>query len=111
LGDQLLATSNAPADERRSYKAFDHVTMQLGTGQQAWADYILAQCVNPKPLTVLGTILPKGSQVKPIVCAEYGDRWSIVTTGVATKTVEVIGATITLAPDGVLEVDAVTEDV
>jgi hypothetical protein len=54
--------------------------------------------------------VPDGPEVKQIVCAEYGARWT-VTSPDGDKVVELRGERVHLAPGDVLEVDAVTSDV
>jgi hypothetical protein len=75
-----------------------------------WAGAIL-DALNPPPvLTMLGALVPDGPEVAQIVCAEYGARWT-VTSPDGDKVVELRGQRVTLAPNDVLEVDAVTSDV
>ena len=75
-----------------------------------WANTIL-DALNPPPvLTMMGALVPDGPEVKQIVCAEYGARWT-VTSPDGDKVVQLLGQRVTLAPGDVLEVDAVTEDV
>jgi hypothetical protein len=75
-----------------------------------WASKVLAELADPKPLSVLGTMLPVGAEIRPIVCAEYGDRWEVRVTGETARVVIVLGMTVTLTP-GWLEVEAITENV
>ena len=75
-----------------------------------WASKVLAELADPQPLSVLGTLLPVGAEIRPIVCAEYGDRWEVRVTGETTRVVTVLGMTVTLSP-GWLEVEAITENV
>jgi hypothetical protein len=75
-----------------------------------WAQVILDALNPPPPLTMLGTLLPENADVKKILCAEFGARWTVATTGEPDKLVTVYGMKVALAP-GMLEVDAVTEDI
>jgi hypothetical protein len=74
-----------------------------------WANTILDHLEQPPVLTMLGTLVPQGADVKPIVTAEFGARWTVQGLS-GDKVVQVLGQRVTLAPD-VLEIDAVTEDV
>ena len=77
---------------------------------EAWGQHILDALAAPPPLTMLGTIVPAGAQVRQVVCAEFGDRWTVAVEGEPDALVGVLGMRVTLAP-GTIEVDAVTEDV
>ena len=59
---------------------------------------------------MLGTLLPVDDEVKKIVCAEFGDRWTVRVDGEPDKLVEVIGMDVSVEPE-LLTVDAITEDV
>ena len=74
-----------------------------------WANHILDHLDHPPPLTVLGTIVPQGPEVKQIVCSEFGARWTVATPTDETV-VELVGQRVTVEP-GLIEVEAVTEDV
>jgi hypothetical protein len=75
-----------------------------------WAQTIL-DALNPPPvLTMLGTMIPEDAEVGQILRSEFGARWTVKVTGQPDTLVTLIGMTVTLEP-GILEVDAVTEDV
>jgi hypothetical protein len=75
-----------------------------------WANTII-DALNPPPvLTMLGTMLPEGAEVKTVTTAEFGSRWTVKVTGSADVVVQVFGMTVSVSP-GTIEVDAVTEDV
>ena len=75
-----------------------------------WAETILDALDPPPVLTMLGTILPVDDEVAEVVCAEFGDRWTVASAGDPDKVVQVIGQRVTVAP-GTIEVDVVTEDI
>jgi len=75
-----------------------------------WAYWILDRLNPPPTLTVLGTILPKGAEVKQITTSEFGARWTVKVTGQPDTLVQLFGMTVTVEP-GWIEVDVVTEDV
>jgi hypothetical protein len=75
-----------------------------------WANYILDRLNPPPVLTVLGTMIPIGAQVKQIACAEFGAVWTVKATGQPDHVVQVIGQRVSIAP-GTFEVDAITEPI
>ena len=102
-----------PPDEYRTVTTNSEF-LQIGPGADpfpwdSWANYIL-DALNPPPtLTMLGTIVPEGAEVKQVVTAEFGARWTVAApTG--DKVVQVLGQRVAVTP-GTIEVDAVTEDV
>jgi hypothetical protein len=103
-----------PPDEYRSVTTNSEF-LQLGAVAgdplpwDLWANTILDALEHPPVLTLLGTLVPYGAEVKPIVTAEFGARWTVQGLS-GDKVVQVLGQRVTLAP-GVLEIDAVTEDV
>jgi hypothetical protein len=103
-----------PPDEYRSVNTSAEFLQLAGPGAgvtaaDVWAETILDALDPPSTLTLLGTLVPYGAEVKPIVTAEFGARWNVETLD-GTKVVQVLGERVTLSP-GVLEIDAVTEDV
>jgi hypothetical protein len=101
-----------PIDEQRSVSVllgFLNFPGATPDPYVTWADAVLAALTTPKPMTLLGTIVPVGAEVKTIVCAEYGARWKVSSPD-GDRTVQVLGETVSVSP-GWLEVDAVTEDV
>lgn len=106
-----------PPDEYRSVMTTPFELSLAGTSsdppvplpEDVWAQTILDALDPPPVLTVLGTILPTGTDVKLLLCAEFGARWTAHTTD-GDVLVELVGQRVTIAP-GVLELDAITEDV
>lgn len=83
-----------------------------------WASTILAALAAPAPLTILGTVRPRGSEVAAILGAEYGDRLEVVdvhVTPTIDRVLRVVGMSVDLAStsDGAGDITAnvVTEDV
>lgn len=78
-----------------------------------WAETIFRRLGGPRPLTVLGTMAPKGTaEVTSIVQAQYGAIWTVEDTHVSPPllvNLRLLGLSCSLTP-GRLEVDAVTED-
>ena len=88
-----------------------HLVVQPpGQPFDTWAAKVLAALADPEPLTVLGTMVPEGPEVKQVVCSEYGARWEVRVTGETARVVTVLGMTVTVAP-GIIEVEAITENV
>jgi hypothetical protein len=103
-----------PPDEYRSVTTSAEFLAFAGAGADPfpwdqWANTILDALEHPPVLTLLGTLVPYGAEVKPIVTAEFGARWTVQGLS-GDKVVALLGQRVTLAP-GVLEIDAVTEDV
>jgi len=99
-----------PISEQRSVVT-THEFLQFASPADwdAWANTILNALQVSKPMTMLGTIVPFGTEVRPILCSEFGDRWIIRSDGEADHIVRVVGAVVSVSP-GWLEIDAVTED-
>jgi hypothetical protein len=75
-----------------------------------WAQTVLDALEHPPVLTMLDTMLPIGAQVKQLVCAEFGARWTVKVTGQPDVVVQLFGMTVDVEP-GSIEVTAVTEDI
>ena len=106
-----------PPDEYRAvtttheFLQFAYAGVPAPNPWEAWGQHILDALADPPPLTMLGTMLPQGAQVKQVLCSEFGTRWTVANEGQPDVIVEVIGMRVTLAPGNVLEVDVVTSDV
>lgn len=74
-----------------------------------WASAIMDALGAPLPMTLIGSIMPEGSDVAAVLCAEYGASWTVVNPPHGDKSVRLLGQRVTLSP-GLIEVDAVTED-
>jgi len=105
-----------PPDEYRSVNT-DYYFLALATGipygtdnYGTWAYWILDRLNPPPVLTMLDTLMPEGTEVKQIVCSEFGARWTVTATGEPDVLVELIGMKCSVTPDWI-EVDVVTEAV
>ena len=106
-----------PPDEYRSVTTSATFLALTGGGsaggimpQDLWAETILDALEQPPVLTMLGTMVPTGAQVKQVVCSEYGARWTVKVTGEPDAVVTLIGQRVAVAP-GTIEVDAVTDEI
>ena len=104
-----------PPDEYRSVTTSATFLALAGGGSQGgimpqdlWAETILDALDPPPVLTMLGTMVPVGAQVKQITTSEYGARWTVAVAGEPDTVVTLIGQRVALAP-GTIEVDAVTD--